>query len=133
MGCELPGAHVTLDAVIEKRKWPRDEDLSELLSTAASVGRATPIKCHVISLPCELSRPDSPPGGTAWCGLDESHITLHWYDKGDAVEFALDVFTCGDHANPEKIVNFLETKLGADTPIRSEKGYYSRMEFLTRD
>ena len=122
------GSHVTLDAVVTCAKWPDVEELRTLLETAAKAGGATPLESRVILLPCAKSREDSPPGGTAWCGLDESHITLHWYTGKDTVTFALDVFTCGKHSDAEKIVNFLETRLGADTPEWSHRSFIERLK-----
>ncbi|KKL09619.1 hypothetical protein LCGC14_2564090, partial [marine sediment metagenome] len=78
------------------------------------VGGATVLRQQLINLPHPgLSKSDSPLGGTAWVGLDESHITLHWYTLEDSVRFALDAFTCGDHADPTAIVDHvLDNLLG---------------------
>lgn len=97
------GRHVTADCTVTRTKWPNSGVLRELLLTAANSGGATPLESHVFQLPCDQSRPSSPPGGTAYVVLDESHIALHWYTKKDTVDFALDVFTCGEHADPHSI------------------------------
>ncbi len=103
-----------LDGLVPRSKWPKTDALVELMETAAIAGGATPLESRVIDLPCEKSRPDSPPGGTAWCGLDESHITLHWYYKDDQVEFAADVFTCGDNAHADVIMEALLAPMGVN-------------------
>lgn len=100
------------------RAWPSDAHLQRILWEAALHGQATPLDSRVISLPMPgLSNRWSPPGGTAWVGLDESHITLHWYhdrpNEGQTL-FALDVFTCGERASVMAIVDEVMLKLGAE-------------------
>jgi len=55
----------------------------------------------------------SPPGFTAVCLIDESHVTAHCYsDRG---WLAIDVFTCGSHP-PEIIADKLHKKLAKSVP-----------------
>ena len=126
------GMHVTLDAIVSRTRW--DSRFKSILDFAgpfrdcleacAYVGNATVLRSEVIKLPHpEKSRPESPPGGTAWVGLDESHITIHWYEYDDRVEFAMDVFTCGRYANPNAILDHFETYL---SPDQSEFIKYTR-------
>lgn len=56
---------------------------------------------------------ESPPGFTAVCLVDESHVTAHCYsDRG---WLAIDVFTCGSHP-PEDIATSLHAKLVESVP-----------------
>ena len=119
------GRHITIDASIDKNLWPNEAELEEYLIKAAKVGGATPLDSCVIKLPCQKSRDSSPPGGTAWVGLDESHITCHYFVEEDKVVFALDVFTCGDHANPSVIVHTIKAQLG----MERETSDYVQTEF----
>lgn len=103
------GKQVLYDGVVSKAAWLRAEvypGIDFLLVRAAYAGGATVLASRRIDLPHpQLSKPGSPPGGTAWVGLDESHITIHWYDDGATVRFALDVFTCGERADPRDIAD----------------------------
>ena len=59
-----------------------------------------------------------PYGVTAVALLAESHISIHtWPENGMAV---CDVFTCGDSAEPEKAVEYMQEQLKA-TDIVSNK------------
>ena len=59
----------------------------------------------------EVSHKFHPHGVTALGLLAESHISVHtWPEHGYA---AADIFTCGDHANPQKASNFLIRKFQA--------------------
>lgn len=103
------GKQVLYDGVVSKAAWQLAEGypgIDFLLVRAAYAGGATVLASRRIDLPHpQLSKLGSPPGGTAWVGLDESHITLHWYDDGATVRFALDVFTCGECANARDIMD----------------------------
>lgn len=123
------GRHVTLDAFAGREHWPDNEGLLDLLMMAALTSGATPLESRVIQLPCAKSRPGSPPGGTAWVGLDESHITLHWYTQKHRVLFALDAFTCGAVADPLKIINIFKTAIHAE----GETTYYERFGLVQGD
>jgi len=119
----MAAEHVLVDGWVPVASWRALEDVGVLtaLVAAALAGDATVLDGRVISLPDpKRSKPDSPPGGTAWVGLDESHVTLHWYDGEDRVRFALDAFTCGDMANPSRIVDaFLQRLPGAFSDRKS--------------
>lgn len=52
---------------------------------------------------------NSPPGCTVFLMLDESHISLHTY--ADQGEMAIDIFTCGENINSEKIFQALKETL----------------------
>jgi S-adenosylmethionine/arginine decarboxylase-like enzyme len=110
-----------IDGVSER--WPYGLELGDILWTAAIAGGATPLDSRVILLPdLDKSGPESPPGGTAWVGLDESHITLHWYSDNPSpgkTLFCLDVFTCGTNANTFLIADYIMLKLTA-REIRKE-------------
>ncbi len=102
------GRHVIYDGAAPAAAWRAmraHPGLGLLLKQIARDAGATSLDGRVIELPHPNSRPGSPPGGTAWIGLDESHITLHWYDDGDWVRFALDAFACGQHADPSAMVD----------------------------
>src|SRR5919198_902096 len=54
----------------------------------------------------------SPSGLTVLAMLAESHASVHtWPDRGSAF---VDVFTCGETADPERAVELLAKRLGAD-------------------
>jgi len=107
-GVVMNGLCLTVDGVTTAM-WPSPHMLRVMLMKAVHAGNATPLEVSVIELPHpHRSRPESPPGGTAWVGLDESHITLHWYSdrpEHGSTLFALDVFTCGERANTREIVD----------------------------
>ncbi len=113
------GRHVILDGITSVSSFVTGGKLEELLKVAAVKGGATPLHCKVIELPIEgVSRPSSPPGGTAWLALDESAITLHWYVDGDKVQFALDVFTCGTIADPLTISDYFANAIKVESTMR---------------
>jgi len=59
-----------------------------------------------------------PQGVTAIAMLAESHISIHtWPERGTAV---CDVFTCGDHTDPQKGVECLRIELEAGSIICDE-------------
>lgn len=102
------GRHVIYDGAAPAAAWRTmraHPGLGLLLKQVARDAGATPLDGRVIELPHPYSRTGSPLGGTAWVGLDESHITLHWYDDGDRVRFALDAFACGRDADPAAMVS----------------------------
>ena len=83
-----------------------------ILILAASSAKATLLHTHVHKF--------EPQGVTGFALLAESHISIHtWPEDGRAV---CDVFTCGDHTEPEKAMALLETSLkskSANTTIIS--------------
>ena len=59
-----------------------------------------------------------PQGVTAVALLAESHISVHtWPEKGMAV---CDVFTCGDSAEPEKAVEYMQEQLKATDIVSNQ-------------
>lgn len=107
----MKGVHFLVDAEIKKALWPTSPDVLEgFLVRCAESGGAQLVGSRVVMLPRLLSY-GMPPGGTAWVGFDESHITLHWYEVPETeninglVRFALDVFTCGDRQRQLEIVD----------------------------
>ena len=59
-----------------------------------------------------------PQGVTAVALLAESHISMHtWPEKGMAI---CDVFTCGEHTNPQKGVEYLYAVMQATDIICNE-------------
>ncbi len=72
-----------------------------MLILAAGSARATLLHSHVHQF--------EPQGVTGFALLAESHISIHtWPEDGRAV---CDVFTCGDHTEPERAMLFLEATL----------------------
>lgn len=60
-----------------------------------------------------------PQGVSGAVVIAESHITIHtWPERQYA---AVDVFTCGDRANPWKAVEYLKTQLRATSTEVTEK------------
>jgi S-adenosylmethionine/arginine decarboxylase-like enzyme len=109
------GRLITVDGVASIATWPGGDDLTALLTDSCRAGGATVLATHLIRLPDPIrSKPGSPPGGTAWVGLDESHVTIHWYEHPTigVVRFALDIFTCGSWADPLRICDKIEAGLG---------------------
>lgn len=59
-----------------------------------------------------------PQGVTGVAMLAESHISIHtWPEKGMAV---CDVFTCGDTAEPEKAVEYMQEQLKATEIVSNQ-------------
>lgn len=77
----------------------------------------------------EVAHHFEPQGVTALGLLAESHISIHtWPEHGYA---AADVFTCGDHANPQKACDFLIRTLQAERHsltklVRGPEAYLDR-------
>ena len=77
--------------------------LREILRRAAEEARATVIRvfCHEFN----------PKGVTGVALLAESHLTIHtWPDEGYA---AADIFTCGQHTDPQLAAQHLISSLKA--------------------
>jgi S-adenosylmethionine decarboxylase len=74
-----------------------EQYLIEQLIEAAKISGATVLK--------EQSVKFKPTGVTVACILSESHITCHTYpDRGF---IAVDCYTCGEHCDPEKAIEYL--------------------------
>jgi S-adenosylmethionine decarboxylase len=87
-----------------------EEKVTEALSEASK-------KCGSTLLGM-TSHKFSPQGVTAVALLAESHISMHtWPEKGMAI---CDVFTCGDHTNPQKGVDSLYITMRATDIVSNE-------------
>jgi S-adenosylmethionine decarboxylase len=102
------GRHITLDYtgfVVPAREG--GELTMKLMRDAVREAGVREVHSKVVILGEEG---ESPPGFTAVCLVDESHVTAHCYsDRG---WLAIDVFTCGSHP-PERIATALHDKLVA--------------------
>ncbi len=79
------------------------ETILEILTLAAKVANATILKTGYHRF--------SPHGITAFLLLAESHISIHtWPELNKA---ALDIYTCGDHTDPDAALNFILERLKA--------------------
>lgn len=59
-----------------------------------------------------------PGGGESICvTLSESHIAMHSYPEYNSAFF--DIFTCGDHCDPVKAMEYVKEKLNCDGEIGS--------------
>jgi S-adenosylmethionine decarboxylase len=88
--------------------------INEALREAVHHARATLLK--------QVSNQFSPQGVTALGLLAESHISIHtWPEHGYA---AVDIFTCGNRAMPERACSYLVDALlaGHHTVQRIERG-----------
>jgi S-adenosylmethionine decarboxylase len=99
------GTHCIVELYGCPRELLNDEQyVKDALREACSFGLAT--------LMGEVSHKFHPQGVTALALLAESHISVHtWPEHGYA---AADIFTCGDHANPQRASDFLIRKFQAD-------------------
>ena len=62
----------------------------------------------------EIQYEFTPQGFTAVCLLSESHISIHtWPEKQYA---AVDIFTCGDHTQPNEACNYMIDALKSKKP-----------------
>lgn len=90
------------------------ERIDEALREAVEHARATLLK--------QVSNQFSPQGVTSLGVLAESHISIHtWPEHGYA---AVDIFTCGNRAMPERACSYLAEALSAGhhTVQRIERG-----------
>jgi S-adenosylmethionine decarboxylase len=77
----------------------------------------TSIKCNSTLLALNSHKFD-PQGVTCVAMLAESHISIHtWPENGTAV---CDIFTCGDHSDPQPGVEYMKEQFGATEIICSE-------------
>lgn len=80
-----------------------DAALTRALRTALDDGGATTLEI--------VSHRFEPQGTTVLAMLAESHASVHAYPEAGAA--FVDVFTCGEHADPERIVEVLGREVGA--------------------
>lgn len=83
----------------------------EFLKGAAKRGGATVVSEGAVDLA-------SPPGFTVFVGLDESHISAHYYEAGG--HLAVDVFTCGVRADARRIMGEILGEVGGRVVFESE-------------
>lgn len=81
------------------------ERMAQICMEAAEEAGATVL--GVLHLP--LGK-DSPPGLTVAVLLDESHVTAHSY--ADDGMLALNAFTCGQRADPQRILEIIKRATG---------------------
>ena len=75
------------------------------------------VKCKSTLLALNSHKFD-PQGVTCVAMLAESHISIHtWPENGMAV---CDVFTCGDHTNPQSGVNYMYDMMGATDMVSNQ-------------
>lgn len=77
----------------------------------------TSTKCNSTLLALNSHKFD-PQGVTCVAMLAESHISIHtWPEKGMAV---CDIFTCGDHSDPQLGVDYMKTQFDSKEIICNE-------------
>jgi len=93
------GIHLIADfwngKIIEDAK-----EIEKILIEAAKAGGNTPLKVVIHKF--------LPQGITGVVLLAESHIALHSWPEMNYL--AIDIFTCGERASPDKTLNFLREK-----------------------
>jgi S-adenosylmethionine decarboxylase len=97
---EYIGTHFVADfwngRIIEDEK-----ELQDLLIEAVKEAKCVPLKSAIHKF--------SPQGITGVMVLSESHLSIHTWPERNYI--AIDVFTCGNTAEPEKAIEYLRTKL----------------------
>lgn len=78
-----------------------EKELKEILTEAVKRANCIPLKTIIHKF--------EPQGITGVVLLAESHIAFHSWPEYDYV--AIDIFTCGDRAIPEKALDYLSTVL----------------------
>jgi len=76
--------------------------INKVLNEAAKKSKNIPIKTIIY----KFSSPPPYDGITAITLLKESHIAIHAWPEFDYL--AIDIFTCGDKAMPEKAIEYLK-------------------------
>ncbi len=95
------------------------EAIERSMLEAAEEAKATILK--------SVFHPFFPHGVSGVVVISESHLTIHtWPEYGYA---AIDVFTCGDEAEPEKACEYLTKKLKAEysSVIEFKRGQLSQL------
>ena len=77
------------------------EEMEKLLVEASKEANNTPLKVAVHKF--------WPQGIMGVVLLAESHIALHYWPEYNYL--AVDIFTCGDHSQPEKALEYLEKEI----------------------
>ncbi len=95
------------------------EQIERSMLDAAKEARATILK--------SVFHPFFPHGVSGVVVISESHLTIHtWPEYGYA---AIDVFTCGDEADPEKACEYLTKALKAEssTILEFKRGHLPQL------
>ena len=109
---ETPLTHVGVHCILELYDCSPDRLndrplIAEALREAAKIAKST--------LLGEVNHQFTPHGVTALALLAESHISIHtWPEDGYA---AVDVFTCGEHTQPEDACQYLAKVLQAGNHV----------------
>jgi S-adenosylmethionine decarboxylase len=112
-GMETKGHHHFADFVNVNYETAYNGDaMVEVMAKAATEAGATVVHMHAVSLPCVGST--SPPGFTAVCLLDESHVTCHAYAEEGLLAF--DAFTCGDGDKAKVLMSIIEAYVLKQSP-----------------
>jgi S-adenosylmethionine/arginine decarboxylase-like enzyme len=85
--------------------------LNEMEQASLKAG-ATVVHAHVVELPAGGAT--SPPGFTAVCLLDESHVSAHYYEPEGLL--AVDAFTCGKEDKAAMLIALLSGYISAMCP-----------------
>lgn len=101
------GVHYIVEACGADEELLNDKDfIMKSLRKSIELSNAT--------LMDEISIEFTPQGITAVCLLSESHLSIHtWPEKQYA---AIDIFTCGDHCNPEIACDYLVQAFNSINP-----------------
>jgi len=80
---------------------PEDKkEIEKILLEGAKKGKSTPLKF--------VFHKFQPHGFSGVLLLAESHISLHFWPELNYL--AIDIFTCGENANPSKVLEYLKRK-----------------------
>ena len=108
------GDHIIAE-FMECEELDNIEELEAALRHAAEMAGATVIDVIIYKF--------SPMGMSGIVLLSESHISVHtWPEYGYA---ALDVYTCGDHVNPQKAIDAMQVFFKAKKvrSVQIQRGY----------
>jgi len=108
------GTHLLIDC----RNVSREVCLDDRRMLDAMARAATRAGANVISQVRYHFGHNSPPGFTAVCLLDESHVSAHCY--ADTGQIALDVFTCGS-TDPRDVLAYIREEIDlGDIAVKQE-------------
>lgn len=107
-GEQYAGLHILAEFWGVKPETIKNLDVENLLIEAAKKADAIPLE--IVSHYFDPPNEDLPPGLTGAVILEESHITIHTWLEEDGY-IAVDAFTCGPRAKPEKAIAYLKEKL----------------------
>lgn len=100
---EYIGTHFVAD-FWNARMIEDEKELQNLLVEAVKAAKGTPLKSAIHKF--------SPQGITGVIVLSESHLSIHTWPEKNYI--AVDVFTCGNTADPEKAIEYLKEKLSPE-------------------